>query len=149
MNKRIYSDMKLSISRSELIKFILVGGVAVMVNILSRYALNRFMIFELAVVLAYIIGMTTAFALTRQFVFVPSGRRAHDEFVRFGIVNVAAAIQVWVISVGLVRLFFPMIGFSWHAEEVGHVIGVTAPVLTSYLGHKHFSFAQRAHDRGA
>jgi len=138
--------MKLSISRSELAKFILVGGVAAIVNILSRYALNRFMIFEVAVALAYAIGMATAFVMTRQFVFMPSGRRPHDEFVRFCIVNLAAALQVWIISVGLVRLVFPMIGFGWHAEEVGHVIGVMSPVLTSYWGHKHFSFAQKSYD---
>ena len=38
-------------------------------------------------------------------------------------------------------LIFPAVGFTWHGETVAHVIGVLVPVVTSYLGHKHFSFA--------
>jgi len=60
------------------------------------------------------------------------------------LVNLAAVAQVWVVSVGLARLVFPVAGFVWHAETVAHVIGVAVPVFTSYLGHKHFSFATKA-----
>ena len=55
-----------------------------------------------------------------------------------------AVAQVWIVSVGLARFVFPAIGFTWHDETVAHVIGVLVPVVTSYLGHKHFSFAARA-----
>ena len=72
-------------------------------------------------------------------------RRQRDasEYTRFALVNLAAVAQVWVVSVGLARLVFPAIGFTWHAEIVAHVIGVVVPVFTSYLGHKHFSFAAK------
>jgi len=51
-----------------------------------------------------------------------------------------AFAQVWVVSVGLARVIFPAIGFSWRAETVAHVVGVLSPVVTSYVLHKRFSF---------
>jgi hypothetical protein len=59
---------------------------------------------------------------------------------RFFVVNLAALAQVWLISVALYRLIFPMIGFEWHAELVAHSVGVLSPVVTSYYAHKHYSF---------
>jgi len=85
--------------------------------------------------------MTTAWVLSRIFVFEGSGRSRTSEYVRFGIVNLVAAAQVWIVSVGLAEYVFPWAGLAWHPETVAHVIGVIIPVFTSYLGHKHFSFA--------
>jgi putative flippase GtrA len=124
-----------------IVLFLLVGGLAAVINVLSRVGLNRVMPFEAAIVLAYACGMTIAFILNRTFVFMPSGRSVCDEYLRFTIVNLAAVAQVWVVSVGLARVLFPWVGFAWHAETVSHIIGVTVPVFTSYVGHKKFSFS--------
>jgi putative flippase GtrA len=62
------------------------------------------------------------------------------EYARFALVNAVAFAQVWLVSVGLARLVFPAIDFTWQAETVAHVIGVVSPIVTSYIGHKHFSF---------
>ena len=123
--------------------FLFAGGTAALVNILSRIAFNWLMPYEVAIVVAYLCGMTTAYLLNKRFVFASSGRGVASEYTRFALVNLAAVAQVWVISVGLARLVFPAIGFAWHAETVAHIIGVTIPVFTSYLGHKHFSFAAK------
>lgn len=123
--------------------FVVAGGIAALVNIASRIALNQAMPYEVAIVVAYVCGMTTAYALNKLFVFERSGRAVTDEYVRFTLVNLVAVAQVWLVSVGLARLLFPAVGFTWHAETVAHVIGVIVPVFTSYLGHKHFSFAAR------
>lgn len=125
--------------------FVLVGGVAAVVNIVSRVGLSLTMAYELAIVVAYIFGMTTAYALNRLFVFAASGRGIAHEYLRFTLVNFAAIIQVWVVSVGLARLVFPWLAFSWHSETIAHIIGVAIPVFTSYLGHKYFSFAPASH----
>ena len=71
----------------------------------------------------------------------PAGARGSELF-RFAIVNVFALAQVWLVSVGLARLAFPAIGFAWHAEDIAHLIGVAIPAVTSYFGHRHFSFAK-------
>lgn len=127
----------------EFVRFLLVGGFSALVNIVSRFLLSRAMPFEIAVPVAYVIGMATAFALMRRFVFGASGRKAHDEFVRFAIVNLVAVVQVWIVSVGLVRFVFPMFSFAWHPEDIAHIVGVSVPVASSYFGHRHFSFARR------
>jgi len=129
--------------RRRFILFLGAGSAAALVNIASRVVLNWAMPYEVAIVVAYLIGMTTAYLLNRYFVFAASGRGVTSEYLRFTLVNLAAVAQVWVVSVALARLAFPAAGFDWHADTVAHVIGVAVPVLTSYLGHKHFSFAAR------
>ena len=133
----------MSAERNRFVLFLLAGGMAALVNILSRIAFNWVMPYEVAIIVAYLCGMTTAYLLNRQFVFAASGRGVASEYTRFALVNLAAVAQVWIVSVGLARLVFPAIGFTWHAETVAHVIGVAIPVFTSYLGHKHFSFAAK------
>jgi putative flippase GtrA len=133
-----------SAERKRFILFLGAGGAAALVNILSRVALNLVMPYEVAIVVAYLVGMTTAYLLNKYFVFAASGRGVTSEYFRFALVNLAAVAQVWIVSVGLARLVFPAVGFAWHAETVAHVIGVAVPVFTSYLGHKHFSFAAKA-----
>jgi len=126
-------------------RFLLTGGFAALVNLATRYALNLAMPFEAAVVAAYLIGMATAYIFSRLFVFDGSGRSVGSEFSRFAIVNAFALILVWLISVGLARTVFPALGLRWYADDIAHFIGVLAPAVTSYLGHKHFTFATARH----
>jgi putative flippase GtrA len=130
-------------TQREFISFLIAGGIAALVNIGTRIAFNLVIPFEVAVIVAYLFGMTTAYVLARQFVFQSSGRTVHDEYVRFTLVNLIAVIQVWIVSVGLADIVFPRLRFTWHSYTVAHIVGVTVPIFTSYIGHKHFSFAQR------
>jgi putative flippase GtrA len=123
------------------VRFLVVGGVAAIINILSRIALNFVMSYQVAIVIAYVCGMTTAYVLNKVLVFSPSGRAMYDEYIRFTIINLLAVTQVWIVSVGLAFYVFPFIGFDWHAETVAHIIGVMVPTITSYFGHRNFSFA--------
>jgi len=127
--------------RHRFARFLVVGGIAALVNILSRIGFNLVMSYEAAIVFAYLCGMTTAYGLNRLFVFSPSGRAVYDEYLRFTIVNLVALTLVWTVSVGLAFYLFPAIGFTWHAETVAHIVGVTVPAVTSYFGHRYFSFA--------
>ena len=129
--------------RSRFALFVLAGGAAALINILSRIALNWIMPYEVAIVVAYLCGMTAAYLFNKHFVFAASGRGVASEYVRFALVNLVAIAQVWVVSVGLARFIFPAVGFVWHADTVAHVVGVAVPVFTSYVGHKHFSFAAK------
>ena len=122
-------------------RFILAGGFAALVNVTSRIILNLAMSYEAAIVVAYLCGMTVAYLLNRIFVFFPSGRPVHEEYLRFTLINFVALSQVWIVSVVLARSVFPALGFTWHADTVAHSIGVGVPLFTSYLGHRYFSFA--------
>jgi len=125
---------------SEFIQFLLVGGLAAGVNFISRIGFSELVSYRVAIVLAYLIGMLTAFILSKYYVFEVSGRPFKDELRDFTLVNIFAVIQVWLISVGLAEFFFPYIGFSFYTEEVAHLIGLAIPAITSYFGHKYFSF---------
>ncbi len=120
--------------------FLVTGGIAAGVNIVTRILLQRFVSYEAAVGLAYLVGMVTAFILARAFVFKPVGGGSHGQLLRVAMVNGVAFAQVWIVSVGLAEVIFPAIGFSWRGKTVAHVIGVLSPVVTSYVLHKRFSF---------
>lgn len=132
--------LKPLIQNPEFIRFILVGGFAALVNFISRILLNTIYSFRVSVVIAYVIGMITAYVLTKFLVFAPSGKHPLREFTYFAIVNAVAIIQVWLISVGLAEYFFPGIEFNYYPNEIAHFIGISVPVITSYYGHKYFSF---------
>ena len=131
-----------AIIRSEFMRFLAVGGFAAGVNFVSRIFLNEYMSFRWAVFIAYLVGMLTAYLFSRWFVFEPSGKHPGNELFYFTLVNLAAVAQVWLISVGLAEYLFPAIGFTFFYHEVAHLIGLTIPAITSYYGHKYFSFGK-------
>lgn len=130
----------------QFIVFVLVGGFAAMVNWLSRFGLSLAMPLEAAVIIAYLIGMTVAYIFNKKYVFAASGRTVTNEYIRFGIVNLVALVQVFAVTIGLDKYLLPMIGFDWHRTAIAHGIGVASPVLTSYLGHKFFTFSANQDD---
>jgi putative flippase GtrA len=122
------------------VSFLVTGGIAAGVNIAACWVFDFAVSYEVAIGLAYLVGMATAFVLARMFVFDPTGGRAHWQFMRFAIVNAVAFAQVWIVSVALDHWLFPIIGFTFQPETVAHVIGVLSPVASSYILHKRFSF---------
>lgn len=126
----------------EILRFLVAGGVAAAVNLVSRWVLNQFVSFSTAIFLAYLLGMLTAFLLTRTFVFERSSLKTQHELMRFTLVNIAGLLQVWGISMLLGEVVFPRYGMNDHAQDIAHLVGVIVPVFSSYLGHKHFSFAR-------
>lgn len=123
------------------VAFVLVGGFAAAVNVAAGWLFHHVISYDVAIVLAYLVAMTTAFTLNRLLVFREAAGHAHHQFARFVLVNLLALAQVWGVSVLLARMVFPAVGFTWQAETVAHAIGVCSPIWTSYLAHKHFSFA--------
>lgn len=126
--------------RTEFMQFLVVGGFAALVNFISRILINEWVGYRLAVILAYLVGMLTAFILSKIYVFEKSGRHHWHELRDFTLVNLLAVVQVWLISVGLAEYLFPAAGYTFYAPEVAHLIGLAIPAVTSYLGHKYYSF---------
>ena len=71
------------------------------------------------------------------------------QFARFSLVNIIGFAQVWLVSVGLVRLVFPATWPAPSAETAAHVIGLGSIAATSFLLHKRFSFRGAALDEVA
>jgi putative flippase GtrA len=120
--------------------FLLTGGVAAAVNFGSRILFNHWFNFSVAIVLAYLMGMLTAFILARVFVFKRSQQSLQRSIFFFVLVNVVAVAQTWAISMLLAHHLLPWLGVKRYVHELAHAVGVVVPVFSSYLGHKKFSF---------
>ena len=126
----------------QFVKFLIVGGFAAAVNFVSRILLSEMMSYRWSIIVAYIFGMLTAYFLSKFFVFEKSSRKPVHEFYYFSLVNLLAVCQVWGISVFLAEYIFPKIGFGFYSMEIAHIIGLSVPIFTSFLGHKYWSFKQ-------
>jgi len=124
----------------QFLAFLVSGGIAALANFGSRIVLNQWLSFSVSVVLAYCIGMVTAFVLARLFVFTESTQAVHRSALIFVGVNLLAIAQTWGISMLLAYWVLPGMGVRQFVPEIAHGIGVLVPVFTSYLGHKHWTF---------
>ncbi|MFN6338299.1 MAG: GtrA family protein [Cyanobacteriota bacterium] len=120
--------------------FVVTGGAAALVNVVSRIGFSRVMSFEFAVLAAYGVGMVTAYALARRFVFQGATQSTSRSFAAFALVNLVAVLQTWLVSVGLRPWLLSVVGVVGLADLIAHACGVIVPVFTSFLGHKHISF---------
>ena len=121
-------------------RFLVAGGIAAVANFGSRILLSLWLAYVPAIIVAFVIGITTAFVLNRLFVFEGAVNSLRNQLGWFTLVNLIAVVQTLIISVGLVDYVFPAVGVVAHAKTIAHGIGVMFPLVTSYLGHKHFSF---------
>ena len=124
----------------QFLSFLLTGGFAAAVNFGSRIVYSNWLNFSSAVIVAYITGMITAFALAKLFVFTESQQPVHHSAAFFVLVNMVAILQTWAISMGLAYYILPWLGVSLFVHEIAHAVGVVFPVFTSYIGHKRWSF---------
>lgn len=69
-----------------------------------------------------------------------NGKAIMPQIVNFMVVNMFALLQTLLISVVLVRWLFPEWGVIDYPEAIAHLIGVLAPVVTRYFGHKFLTF---------
>jgi putative flippase GtrA len=123
--------------------FVFVAVMSVPVNLAARVLFSRVVSYEIAVVLSHLVGMLTAYLLTRTFVFDASGRSRRSEMVRFLLINVVSLAITWGVSVGLLRLVFPAFAGLWQPGLVAHAIGLACASVSSYFGHRHYSFGRR------
>lgn len=124
----------------QFLAFLVTGGVAAGVNFGSRIFYNQWLSFSSAVILAYLTGMVTAFVLARIFVFKSSTQSVRQSAFFFGLVNVFAVMQTWLISMALAYYILPWCEVEYYKNEIAHGAGVIIPAFTSYIGHKYWSF---------
>lgn len=127
-------------ARRQFFGFVLFSGVAAAANIGSRIIFNFWMGYIPSILLAFCVGLIVAFYLNRIFVFRYTSNPLHVQALWFIIVNLAAVVQTLGVSLLLAEWLLPRINFSWHADTVAHICGVTAPIVTSFIGHKHLTF---------
>lgn len=122
------------------VRFLLVSGIAAAANIGSRIVFSFWLAYVPAIILAFCIGLSSAFVLNRLFVFRNAQNPVHHQAFWFTVVNLAAVLQTLAVSLALADIVFPRTGFRWHADTIAHACGVAVPVFTSFLGHKYLTF---------
>ena len=125
---------------NEFLRFLFAGGIAAIVNFLSRIIFNLWFNFSVSVYLAYIIGMITAFFLKKQFVFAKGRQPIFHSIGFFIFVNVIAFLQTFGVTMAFLHYVLPYYGIVKMTHEISHAVGILAPVITSYIGHKKLSF---------
>lgn len=124
----------------QFVLFLFTGGVAAAANFCSRIVLSVWLNYSTAIILAYLVGMITAFVLARLFVFSESQQPIYHSALFFVLVNIFAVLQTWLVSIVLAIHLLPWLGVVRFTQEIAHAIGVVVPVFSSYIGHKRFSF---------
>jgi putative flippase GtrA len=122
------------------LRFLVVGAVAAAANFGSRIVFDLWTGFMTAVVLAFFVGVSTAFLLNRSWVFARTGRHWSREAAWFVVINLLGLAQTIVVTWLLASWLLPALGQTLLVAETAHAAGIAVPLVTSYLGHKHLSF---------
>lgn len=121
--------------------FIAIGGLAAIVNLSARYLLDFALPFEMAVILAYGVGMVAGFALFQVLIFRQRSMLQPRRMARFVWVNLFGVTLAWAVSSVMARQLLPAIGWEWRPFDVAHLAGVAAPAICSYFLNKYYTFA--------
>ena len=125
-------------------RFLVAGGLSSLLNWLVRFPLSLLMPFQMAVGLAYGVGMVLGFALYRSWVFPGSNLPLSSQIPRFVAVNAAGLVTVMAASSALVTV----IGRSGLmplsvAEGMSHATAIVLGAVINFIGHRAISFARR------
>ena len=121
-------------------RFLIVGGIALVLHWLSRFAFNWFMGYGWAIVMAYLIGIGVAFLLNRLFVFPYSDQSLRHEVLWFFLVNTAAFPLVWSVA----YVLGDRVLTNWMPQQsafaVGHGVAIVLPTFANFALHKLITF---------
>lgn len=120
--------------------FVVASGFAAMANFGSRILFSHVTTYAIAIVLAYLVGMATAFSLNRAYVFKDADKPLGHQIFWFVAVNMLALLQTLLISLAFTHYVFPFFDMRFHPEAIAHALGIAAPAIVSYFGHKHLTF---------
>jgi putative flippase GtrA len=125
----------------EFTRFVLSGLAATTGNILTVWLTRRFLSFEIALLAGIATAIAMSFALSKFFAFRSrSWNRAVGEAARFLIVYATGCAVYWMVAV-FIRMFLLAHGMAVEAAEAGGIlVGAGTMMLTSYCGHRFFTY---------
>lgn len=127
--------------QNQVVRFLLLGGLAAAINWLVRFPLSLIMPLSAAVLVAYVIGMSAGFCLYRTFVFPGSNRPMAQQIVVFLLVNLAGAVVVLALTFAFVDL---QSGMAWPEtikEGLAHGVAIGIGAIVNFFGHKLLTFS--------
>lgn len=130
---------------AQFLRFFIAACLAAAVNFIARILLDPLLGYSMAIVIAYLIGMSVSFVLYQRQVFAASERSLYAEMMFFALINVAGLLQTVIFSLGIYRWVLPWLDWTWKSKEIAHIIGMAIPVFSSFIGHKYFTFKSTQH----
>ena len=125
----------------ELAAYLGAGITAAASNFAARFAFSHVVSFEVAVALAYVVGMIVGFTLMRSYAFTSSRRPMSRQMLDYCWVNLLGVVQTVVTSSLMLRQVFPhFFSDADLLEPWAHLFGIAVPAVSSYFGHKWFTF---------
>ena len=121
--------------------FLVVGGLAALLNWSARILLSVWLPFSTAIIIAYIVGMVTAFLLNSFFVFPKSEKARHAQARDFVWINLLSFPVVWFFSLQI-NSWLKTIGMVSYSEELAHAIAIPLPMFATFLIYKFFAFKE-------
>lgn len=121
--------------------FLLVGGLAAVLNFLSRILFSVWLPFSWAVSIAYAVGMFVAFILNSFFIFPKSDKAKHLQARDFIFVNLAFFPATWFAAVEINSLL-KSLGLKNYSEELAHAAAIALPMFCTFLIYKFFAFKE-------
>lgn len=124
---------------TQFLKFVLVGVTAALANWTSRYGMSHWLSFPVAVALAYLVGMSVAYALNRVFVFPGSNRPIARQASEFVLVNLSFLPIVWLSALSF-RWALSYLGLRIFLDGIAHALALAVPMLATFLIYKFKTF---------
>lgn len=128
---------------NQIVRFLLLGGLAAAINWVARFPLSLVMPFPAAVFGAYMIGMCAGFALYRTYVFPGSVLPVRTQVALFVVVNAVGAAVVLGTAMALLHVLLPAVGWSVYPEAVAHGLAIGIGAAGNFVGHKYLTFRIR------
>lgn len=127
---------------AQFLLFLIVGTSAAVLNWIARWAFSIWVSFPIAVILAYGVGMASAFELNRRFVFPVSPRPVIKQAKVFILANLAFLPVVWGASI-LFKDLLNRLDIHKFSESIAHGLALMIPVLITFLIYKFFAFGSK------
>lgn len=119
--------------------FLAVGGLAAFLNWIARIVLSTWLPFPVAVGLAYLVGMASAFLLNKRFVFPRSTRPMGKQIRDFTVTNLLFFPVVWFVAIWANVLLIRS-GWSLYREALAHAFALSIPMFATFLIYKFLAF---------
>jgi putative flippase GtrA len=125
----------------EFARFVLSGIAATIGNMAAVWLMRRFLCFEIALLVGIATAGGISFALSKFFAFQSrSWNRAIGEAARFLIIYATGCGVYWMVAVSS-SMFLLAHGVPVEAAEPGGIlVGAGTMMLTSYSGHRFFTY---------
>lgn len=129
------------------VKFVVAGTTASGMNWLVRLAVSFLVPFPIALVIGAAVGMSISFALYRIWVFPRSAVKLHVQAALFLAVNAVTSCFLVGAALLIASLITDLPISTRNQQNLAHAIAIGVGGFVSFVGHRYFTFARRAHSR--